>query len=120
MNLVDTSVWIDHLRPGDSGLIAALEAGEVLVHPIIVGEIACGDLASRGEVLTLLQALLRAPVASDEEALGFIEQRHLMRRDIGYMDVHLLASVALDGDATRDTRLTAVARDLDLASGERR
>lgn len=120
MILVDTSVWIDHLRQGDSALAAALEAGEVLVHPFVVGEIACGHLSGRDEVLSLLKALPAAPVASDDEALALIERQRLMGRGIGYVDVHLLASVALDGAATlwtRDRRLAAVATDLALAHG---
>lgn len=119
MILVDTSVWIDHLRQGDQGLVEALETGQVLVHPFVVGELACGNLANRVEVLNLLQALPPAQVASHEEVLAFIERRRLMGRGIGYVDVHLLASVALDGAATllwtRDRRLAAVAADLALA-----
>ena len=117
MILVDTSVWIDHLRQGDSALTTALQSSRVLMHPFIVGELACGNLRSRAGVLTLLGELPRAPVATDEEALGFIERRHLMGRGIGYVDVHLLASVALEGTArlwTRDYRLAAVASDLAL------
>jgi predicted nucleic acid-binding protein len=121
--LVDTSVWIDHLRQGDAALAEALEAGLVLVHPFVVGELACGNLANRVEVLGLLQALPKGRLASDEEALAFIEARHLMGRGIGYVDVHLLASVALEGGATlwtRDKRLAAVAVDLSLADGDSR
>src|SRR3954454_16263126 len=122
MILVDTSVWIDHFRQGDPALATALEAGQVLMHPFVVGELACGNLARRGEVLGLLQALPQAPVATDNEALGFIDRRNLMGRGIGYIDVHLLASVALDGTATlwtRDKRLAALAVHLALADGER-
>ncbi len=70
MILVDTSVWIDHLSQGDSALSAALEACQVLVHPFVVGELACGNLVNRGEVLRLLQALPEAQVADHEEVLG--------------------------------------------------
>jgi predicted nucleic acid-binding protein len=118
MILVDTSVWIDHLRRGDQALAAALEAGQVLMHPFIVGELACGNLQRRAEILALLRALPGAPVATDDEALGFIERRELMGRGIGYVDVHLLASAALAATArlwTRDRRLAAVASDLALA-----
>ena len=121
MILVDASVWIDHLRQSDHALVQALEAGQVLVHPFIVGELACGNLANRRQVLNLLQALPQAPVASHEEVLGFIERRQLMGRCIGYVDVHLLASVALEGTSTlwtRDRLLAVVARDLALATGE--
>lgn len=123
MILVDTSVWIDHLRQGDSALVKVLEAGEVLVHPFVVGELACGNLVNRGEVLRLLQALPEAQVAGHTEILGFIEYRRLMGRGIGYVDVHLLASVALTSATelwTRDRRLATVAADLNLAGGASR
>lgn len=87
----------------------------MLVHPFVVGELACGNLANRVEVLALLQALPEAPLATDEEALAFIETGRLMGRGIGYVDVHLLASTALEGGAslwTRDKRLSAVAVEL--------
>ncbi len=121
MILVDTSVWIDHLRAGAPALAAALEQGRVLMHPFVLGELACGNLKSRGEVLKLLGELPAAPVATAPEALDFIERRALMGRGIGYIDVHLLASVALAGTAqlwTRDKRLAAVAADLELAYAE--
>ena len=121
MILVDTSVWVDHLRDGTPALAAALEQGSVLTHPFVLGELACGNLKNRGEVLQLLRELPRAPLATDPEALDFIERRALMGRGIGYVDVHLLASVALGGTAqlwTRDKRLAAVAADLELAYAE--
>jgi predicted nucleic acid-binding protein len=121
MILVDTSVWIDHLRRTELALVRALEAGEVLVHPFVVGELACGHLSNRSQFLGLLQAMPRSPVATEAEALAFIEGRALMGRGIGYIDVHLLASVALAGTATlwtRDKRLTAVADELGLGSNE--
>ena len=122
MILVDTSVWVDHLRDGTPALAAALEQGRVLMHPFVLGELACGNLKKRGEVLRLLGELPAAPMATDPEALDFIERRALMGRGIGYVDVHLLASVALAGTAqlwTRDKRLAAVAADLELAYAER-
>jgi len=121
MILVDTSVWVDHLRDGTPALAAALEQGRVLTHPFVLGELACGNLKNRGEVLQLLGELPAAPMATDPEALDFIERRALMGRGIGYVDVHLLASVALAGTAqlwTRDKRLAAVAADLELAYAE--
>jgi predicted nucleic acid-binding protein len=102
-------------------LAAALEGGWVMMHPFMLGELACGNLANRSEVLELLGDLPAAPTATDPEALEFIERRALMGRGIGYIDVHLLASIALSGDArlwTRDRRLAAAATDLALASGE--
>ncbi len=121
MILVDTSVWVDHLRDGTPALVAALEQSQVLMHPFILGELACGNLKNRSEVLQLLEELPGAPVATDAEALDFIERRALMGRGIGYIDVHLLAAVALAGTArlwTRDKRLAAVAADLKLAYAE--
>ena len=121
MILVDTSVWVDHLRDGTPALAAALEQGRVLTHPFVLGELACGNLKNRGEALQLLGELPAAPMASDPEALDFIERRALMGRGIGYVDVHLLASVALAGTAqlwTRDKRLAAIAADLELAYAE--
>jgi hypothetical protein len=122
MILVDTSVWVDHLRSNDSALISALQAGTVLTHPFVVGELACGNLKNRGEVIALLQDLPAAPVATHAEALAFIEARSLMGRGIGYIDIHLLASAALAGDTrlwTRDRRLAGVAAGIQLAFHER-
>jgi predicted nucleic acid-binding protein len=119
--LVDTSVWIDHLRSGEPLLVAALESGRVMMHPFVLGELACGNLANRSEVFGLLGGLPAALTATDPEALEFIEGRALMGRGIGYIDVHLLASTALSGDArlwTKDRRLAAVATELDLAFDE--
>jgi predicted nucleic acid-binding protein len=116
--LVDTSVWIDHFRRGSQDLVAALEREEVATHPFVIGEIACGHLKDRAEVLHLLGTLPAAPVATDEEVLVFIEERKLMGRGIGYIDVHLLASAALGDDLrlwTIDTRLSVIARRLKLA-----
>lgn len=123
MILVDTSVWIDHFRSTDPVLVAALEAGEVLMHPFILGELACGNLHRRQETLELLNNLPTAPVATGPEASVFIERGSLMGRGIGYIDVHLLASVALTGTGrlwTRDRRLAALAAELDLSFAEER
>jgi predicted nucleic acid-binding protein len=116
--LVDTTVWIDHLRSGETALAAALEDGRVLMHPFVLGELACGTLKNRDEVLDLLGNLPAAPTATDPEVLGLIERRALMGRGIGYIDVHLLASAALADVGrlwTRDRRLAAVASELELA-----
>ena len=117
MILVDTSVWIDHLHRAVPRLVEALEGEQVLTHPFVVGELACGELRQRRELLDLLAALPAAAVATDEEALLLIERRRLMG-SVGYIDVHLLASVMLSTGArlwTADKRLKAVATDLHLA-----
>ncbi len=118
MILLDTSVWIDHLRQGDAQVAAVLQSGQALVHPFVIGELACGPLKLRGEVLGLLAALPRARVAEEQEVLFFIERHRLMGREIGYVDAHLLAATALTAGArllTRDRRLAALARELELA-----
>lgn len=121
MILADTSIWIDHLRAQEATLAAMLESGQVLIHPFVLGELACGNLRNREEVLELLGNLPPAPAATDAEALDFIARRTLMGRGIGYIDVHLLASVALAGTArlwTRDRRLAAVAAELNVSFNE--
>lgn len=122
MMLVDTSVWIDHLRRGDAELVAMLSEGQVLVHPWIVGELACGNLQDRKLVLGLLQSLPSAPVANAGEVLFFIEKHALMERGIGYVDVHLLAAARLAGTRlwTRDRQLVVVADELGMAYAETR
>ncbi len=118
MILVDSSIWIDHLRNGEPRLADLLNAGRALIHPFIVGELACGNLNNRKEVLSLLRDLPAAPVATDEEVLFFIEKRALMGKGIGYVDAHLLAAIAATGTGrlwTRDKRLDAVAGSIGLA-----
>jgi predicted nucleic acid-binding protein len=116
--LVDTSVWVDHLRRGEPQLAELLEGSGVVMHPFVVGEIACGNLADRPLILELLQALPTVVVADNDEALGFIERHGLYGKGIGFVDVHLLASVALTAGAslwTRDKRLHSIADELGLA-----
>ena len=118
MILVDTSVWVDHLRVGVDELAGLLSGFNVLVHPFVVGELACGNIHNRTEVLKLLSDLPRTSIATDSETLYFIEQHQLMGRGIGYVDAHLLAAVSLSSPArlwTRDRRLACVAVDLGLA-----
>ena len=118
MILVDTSVWVDHLRRGDAQLVDLLERSNVIMHPFVVGEIACGSLRDRSSILDLLQDLPAAAVAEGGEVLGFVERRVLHGKGIGYIDVHLLASVALTAGAklwTRDRKLRAVANALGCA-----
>lgn len=118
MILVDTSVWVDHLRAGDDGLVALLEEARVLVHPFVIGEIACGTLADRAQTLDLLTNMPTAPCAEHHEVLVFIEQHRLYGRGVGYVDAHLLASVALVPGAvlwTRDRRLHSTAAALGCA-----
>ncbi|MDO9386542.1 MAG: type II toxin-antitoxin system VapC family toxin [Thiobacillus sp.] len=118
MILLDTSVWIDHLRQGDAQVASALQSGLMLTHPFVIGELACGQLKSRAEILGLLAALPQARVAQEQEVLFFIERHGLMGRGIGYIDAHLLTATALTEGArlwTRDKRLDSLARELELA-----
>jgi len=114
--LVDTSVWVDHLRRGNTHLRALLNRGDVECHPLIVGELACGSLHRRAEVLSLLQSLPQVPVCSQSEVLKMVEQRRLMGRGIGWIDANLLASASLAGSPfwTHDRRLAEIARALNL------
>jgi predicted nucleic acid-binding protein len=118
MILVDTSVWVDHLRSGEAALAGILNEARVVVHPFVVGELACGNLKDRTLVLSLLRDLPATAVATDDEVLYFIEQRKLMGRGIGYVDAHLLAAAALTGNVrlwSRDKRLASVAGQIGLA-----
>ncbi|HET9000545.1 MAG TPA: type II toxin-antitoxin system VapC family toxin [bacterium] len=99
MILVDTSVWIDHLRAGNGKLRSLLENAEVLAHPFVVGELACGTLRNREEVLTLLQALPEAEVAEHEEVMRVVERERLYGQGLGWIDAHLLASARLSSAA---------------------
>jgi len=115
--MVDTSVWIDHLRTGSSELESLLKDLKVLVHPFVIGELACGNLRNRKEVLSLMRDLPQVNTATDQEVLYFIEQHELMGKGVGYIDAHLLASVALTPPAvlwTRDIRLESLAIELKL------
>ncbi len=119
MLLVDTSVWIDHLRTGDHRLARLLGGNGVLSHPLVVGELAMGNLQSRETVLSSLQDLPQAAVAQEEEVLQFVAARRLFGRGLSYVDAHLLAAVQLTPSAslwTRDKRLAKAATELSLAT----
>lgn len=120
MILVDTSVWIDYLRTGDTELAALLHNGDVLAHPWLTGELALGHLSQRSEILGLLRNLPQAKAATDVEVLALIDNHQLFGLGIGYVDAHLLAATMLTTGSrlwTRDKRLAVVAAQLGLASG---
>ena len=95
MVLIDTSIWVSHFKDGNQQLEALLMKGRVVCHPFIIGELACGNLKNRKEILSLLEALPTATTADHKEVLYFIEQHRLMGIGLGYIDVHLLASARL-------------------------
>jgi predicted nucleic acid-binding protein len=116
--LVDTSVWVDHLRSAQKVLVALLDRGMVLAHPFVIGELALGNLRQREVVLDALSDMPRASVATDVEVLHFIDRHALFGRGVGYVDAHLLAAVRLTAGAelwTKDKRLHGVAVELGLA-----
>jgi predicted nucleic acid-binding protein len=114
--LVDTSIWIDHFRSSNRRLVGLLDAELVRVHPWVVGELACGNLANRANTLYLLRSLPQVTVASDDEVLFFIDKHGIAGKGLGYLDMHLLAAAALWSLKiwTRDRRLNEVAALLGL------
>lgn len=116
MVLVDTSIWVTHLRQGSRQLEKLLTDAEVMCHPFIIGELACGNLKNRNEIITLLQSLPMASTIAFDELLFFIDRNQLMGKGIGFFDVHLLASAQLTGIPlwTTDKRLKSAADELGL------
>jgi len=116
MVLVDTSIWVTHLRQGSRLLEKLLIDAEVMCHPFIIGELACGNIKNRNEIISLLQSLPMAPTIEFDEFLFFIDRNHLMGIGVGFVDVHLLASAQLKGVPlwTADKRLKSAADQLEL------
>ena len=121
MILVDTSIWIDHLRQGDAVLVRRLESSQVLAHPFVIGEIALGSLRQRKVILTALNDLPQTQLATDEEVQSLIERERLFGLGLGYVDVHLLAAVRLTPGSllwTRDKRLAEAVARLKLSASD--
>ena len=120
--LVDTSIWVNHFRSSISHLQSLLDNTEVVCHPLIIGELACGNLRSRDEILALLSSLPMAPEVDYEEALEFIELNSLMGKGIGFIDVMLLASSRLADLPiwTNDKRLKEAAQGLRISYTKKR
>ncbi len=122
MILVDTAVWIDHLNAPITELLDRLDTREVLVHPMVIGEIACGTMRDRAVILSLLQSLPRIGELTHDQVLKEIEAGGFMGRGIGFIDAHLLTSVmARSGTTlwTRDQRLKQIAEEMGVAFPER-
>ena len=115
--LADSSVWIEHFRKGSQAMVRRLEAGEIVIHPFVAGELACGSLRNRAQILTWLTHLPSVGVVSDAEAMRFVEARRLFSRGLGWVDVHLLAGCLLTGVRlwTLDKALRDCAREMGVA-----
>jgi predicted nucleic acid-binding protein len=118
--LVDTSIWVDHFRKGETLLQDLLSSGQVAIHPFIIGELACGNFANRAEILKLLSELPLVTIASNEEVMHLIEKHKLSGKGLGWIDVHLLTSALLDNLPlwTRDQKLAAAAKKLDITGSK--
>jgi predicted nucleic acid-binding protein len=116
MVLVDTSIWVIHLRRGSRQLEKLLIDAEVMCHPYIIGELACGNLKNRNEIISLLQSLPMGPTIEFDEFLFFLDRNHLMGKGVGFVDIHLLASAQLAGVPlwTAGKRLKSAADQLEL------
>ena len=120
MILADTSVWIDHLIVEDPHLVSMLDQQELLIHHMVIGELACGNMRDRAVMMRLLRRLPKILVATHDEVLFFIERHRFMGRGIGFIDAHLLASTTMTPPTrlwTNDRRLMELARELGVAYG---
>ena len=117
MILADTSLWVEHLRRGSPALAAALGDGEISIHPVVIGELATGNLSKRTQTLEALRSLPSSKIGTVDECLDFIEDHGLQGRGIGWNDVQLLVAARLSGDLlwSHDRRLAAAAMDLRVA-----
>ena len=120
MILVDSSVWMDHFRKPSTRLAALLDAEEICTHPFVIGEVACGNLKNRKEIISLIHALPIVQKADDDEILFFIERHRLSGRGIGVIDIHLLASCLFERCFiwTADRRLRAVAEEIKIEGSQ--
>ena len=115
--LADSSIWVTHFKEGQKHLTQLLEQGLIACHPYIIGELACGSLKKRREIIQLLEALPVVDVLDNTEIIEFIESRKLMSIGIGYVDIHLLGSSLLSNTPlwTFDKALVKAAKFLDIA-----
>ena len=120
MILIDSSVWMDHFRRPHRRLAELLDAEECCTHPFVIGEVACGNLKNRKEIIALLHALPSVHKAGDDEVLFFIERHNLNGRGVGLIDMHLLASCIMDRCLlwTADKRLQALSAELQIEGSQ--
>ena len=117
MILVDTSVWVSHFREGNTELQQLLNEGDIVCHPFIIGELACGNIQNRSEIFILLSSLPMVKESNHHEVLVFIEKKKFMGKGLGYIDVHLLASALLSNVAiwSFDNKLNETAAELGMS-----
>ena len=117
MVIVDTSIWVNHLRKGSLHLEELLLNAKVVCHPFIIGELACGNIKNRNGFLSLIQTLPMAPMIDPDEFLYFIEQKGLIGKGIGFVDIYLLSSACLSEIPlwTSDKKLKSVSIELNIA-----
>jgi predicted nucleic acid-binding protein len=116
MILVDTSVWIDHLNKSDADLVNLLNSNTVCTHPFVIGELSCGNISNRSEILALIKALTRIELAFEDEVFALLENKKLYGIGLGFIDIHLLASALIHNVKiwTRDKTLKKTALNLDI------
>jgi predicted nucleic acid-binding protein len=114
--LVDTSVWVQHLRRGDPRLVDLLGQEQVVCHPFVIGELAMGSVKNRTTILTLLHRLPSTDVATHKDVLALVERRGLHGAGLGWIDAHLLTAALLAGTRiwTIDRALASAARGIDI------
>jgi predicted nucleic acid-binding protein len=115
--LADTSIWIDHLRGCKTDMPSFLSAGQIVMHPLVVAEIALGSLKHRKKTLTLLESLWQVKMAELDEVRRMIEAHHLYSKGLGVTDAHLAASCLLTSGIklwTRDAALDRAAQSLGI------
>ena len=117
MILVDTSVWIDHFKRSNKKFSELLENEQVVCHPFVIGELACGNLKKREEILELLEALPKSMLAKQDEVLELIKSGKLYGKGIGWIDAHLITSAILENILiwTRDKRLKSICESLKIS-----
>ena len=120
MILADTSVWIDHMRRREPELVRQLQTGSIVRHPMVLGELACGNIGNRSEHLRDWGLLPRLEGSAHEEVLSLIESRQFMGRGMGFVDMHLLCAALGYGVQlwTRDGRLRAASIECGVAFTE--
>lgn len=113
--LVDTNIWIDHLRKSEPVLVDLLERDQVCVHQSVITELALGNLKNRSFFLKMLERLMIVRNVDDQGVRHLVEERHLWGRGLSAVDAALLASVVVIPGVslwTRDKRLRQAARDV--------